>query len=210
MRQPQSINALEEFSRVRLSKTFFMRDFLYSDIAALKGFANLPDDPDLAIYVGKQLCENLLEPLQDVFGRVAVRSSYRSSEVNQFGAANTPNCGSNQRNFARHIWDKRDADGFAGATACVFLPNFYDVFPNEGDWQKLAWWIHDNLPYSSVWVFPKYWAMNINWSENPEKKIISYMPPKGTLTSPEKPNFSGDHKELWKDIIPHFPKAATR
>lgn len=30
--------ALTEFGRVRLSKTFFMRDFLFSDIASVHGF----------------------------------------------------------------------------------------------------------------------------------------------------------------------------
>jgi hypothetical protein len=207
MKQPKTIKALEEFSRVRLSKNFFMRDFLYSDIAALNGFSNLPDDPDLAILAGTQLCENLLEPLQDVFGRVAVRSSYRSSEVNQFGNDNKLNCASNQKNYGHHIWDRRDSNGFAGATACVCLPNFYDAFPNEGDWQKLAWWIHDKLPYSTLYFFPKYWAFNINWSENPKRQIDSYTSPTGTLTSPAKANQGGEHRKLWQDIVGFFPKA---
>src|SRR3569832_1131818 len=33
MKQPQSMRALEELGRVRLSKNFFMRDFLYSEVA---------------------------------------------------------------------------------------------------------------------------------------------------------------------------------
>ena len=32
MRTPTTVRGLEEFSRVRLSRSFFMRDFLYSDI----------------------------------------------------------------------------------------------------------------------------------------------------------------------------------
>jgi hypothetical protein len=35
----------EEVIRVRLSRWFFMRDFLYSDISNLHGIANLPADP---------------------------------------------------------------------------------------------------------------------------------------------------------------------
>jgi hypothetical protein len=85
MRKPASVDALNNLGRVRLSKSFFMRDFLYSEIAAIHGFANLPDDPDLAIAAGTRLCEELLEPLQDVFGRIAVRGSYRSREVNALG-----------------------------------------------------------------------------------------------------------------------------
>ena len=85
MKKPASVASLTEFGRVRLSKTFFMRDFLFSDIASIHGFNNVPDNPDLAIAAGTRLCEDLLEPLQDRFGRIAVRSAYRSAEVNGFG-----------------------------------------------------------------------------------------------------------------------------
>ena len=53
------------------------RDFLFSEIAAVEGLSNLPDDPELAIAAGRGLCENLLEPLQATFGRIAIRSAYR-------------------------------------------------------------------------------------------------------------------------------------
>jgi hypothetical protein len=49
MKAPMTVRAAEAFSRVRLSRTFFMRDFLYSEIAAIEGMVNLPDDLDLAI-----------------------------------------------------------------------------------------------------------------------------------------------------------------
>ena len=51
-----------------------MRDFLYSEIANFYGIQNIPENPDLAIEVGKRLCEELLEPLNATFGRLAVRS----------------------------------------------------------------------------------------------------------------------------------------
>ena len=78
MRKPQSINALEELGRIRLSKSFFMRDFLYSEISNFYKIPNIPDDPDLAIKAGTKLCEELLEPLQETFGRIEIRSAYRS------------------------------------------------------------------------------------------------------------------------------------
>jgi len=53
MRTPTTVRGLEEFSRVRLSPSFFMRDFLYSDISNLHGIPNLPADPDLAIATGR-------------------------------------------------------------------------------------------------------------------------------------------------------------
>ena len=78
MKPPRTVTALNDFGRIRLSQHFYMRDFLFSDIAAVHGLLNAPDDPDLAIAAGIQLCEQLLEPLQRVFGRVAIRSAYRS------------------------------------------------------------------------------------------------------------------------------------
>ena len=59
-----SVQSLTDLGRVRLSKTFFMRDMLHSEIAQVHGLLNVPDDPDLAVEVGTQLCEKLLEPLQ--------------------------------------------------------------------------------------------------------------------------------------------------
>jgi len=144
MKKPTTVSGLTEFGRVRLSKRFFMRDFLFSDIASIHGFNNVPDDPDLAITVGTRLCEDLLEPLQDTFGRIAIRSAFRSVEVNGYGndmqrakkAGYT--CASNPANYAGHIWDRRDKDGFMGATACVVVPSFWDRFQEDGDWLRLA------------------------------------------------------------------------
>jgi hypothetical protein len=70
MRKPKSARALEELGRVRLSESFFMRDFLYSEISAVHGIPNIPDDPDLAIRAGRKLCEEALEPLRARFGRI--------------------------------------------------------------------------------------------------------------------------------------------
>ena len=126
MRTPTTVRGLEEFSRVRLSPSFFMRDFLYSDISNLHGIPNLPADPDLAIATGRCLCEGLLEPLQATFGRLAIRSAYRSQAVNAYGNAHHHNCASNERNYARHIWDRRDARGSMGAMACIIISWFVD------------------------------------------------------------------------------------
>ena len=47
-----TVRELTEFGKTRLSANFFVRDFLYSEIAAVHGIANIPDDPDLAIAAG--------------------------------------------------------------------------------------------------------------------------------------------------------------
>jgi len=77
VRTPKSVRSAEALGRVRLSHTFFMRDFLHSEIGNVHGIPNLPDDPDLAIAAGKRLCQELLEPLQRTFGREIGRASCR-------------------------------------------------------------------------------------------------------------------------------------
>ena len=93
---PVSVRTLEDFTRIRLSSSFFMRDFLYSEIAVIEGMRNLPKDPELAIAAGRALCEYLLEPLQATFGRLSIRSAYRSPEVNHFGNSHFQSCANNE------------------------------------------------------------------------------------------------------------------
>ena len=206
MRKPQSMRGLEDLGRVRLSENFFLRDFLHSEIAALHGMSNIPENPDLAIAAGRQLCETLLEPLQATFGRLHIRSAYRSPEVNDFGNRNNLNCAVNAKNYAGHIWDVRDGEGRMGATACIAVPWVWDRFQAEGDWQRLAWWIHDHLPYHTLEFFPKLWAVNIQWREEPERIITSFAKPRGTLTKPGMDNHAGDHSHHYAG----FPTLARR
>jgi hypothetical protein len=206
MKKPTSVDSLNNLGRVRLSKSFFMRDFLYSEIASIHGLANVPDDPDLAIEAGKRLCELLLEPLQDAFGRIAVRGSYRSAEVNALGNREMRagrkgyNCSLNESSAAGHIWDLLDDRGLMGATACITVPGFIDRWNERGDWRRLAWWIHDHLPYSSLCFFPVNWAVNIRWREVPERRIDSFVWPRGTLTRPGMANHEGSHEDWWRGI----------
>jgi hypothetical protein len=176
-----------------------MRDFLYSEIANVHRIANLPDDPELAIVAGKRLCEELLEPLQATFGRIAIRSAYRSSSVNAYGNAHGYNCASNPRNYARHTWDRRDAQGM-GAMACIAVPWLVDRMQSGTTWQAMAWWIHDHLPDSELQFFPKLAAFNIGWHEVPKRTIFSYAAPRGYLTKPGFPNHAGDHGSLYADF----------
>ena len=201
MKSPKSVAKLEELGRVRLSQNFFMRDFLYSEIANLHGLSNIPEDPDLAIEAGSRLCQELLEPLNATFGRIAIRSAYRSAAVNGFGNANGYPCARNEANYADHIWDRRDAKGRMGATACIVIPWLADRVETGADWRSMAWWIHDHLPYSTLYFFPIRAAFNIQWREEPERRIDSYMTPRGTLTKPGMANHDGDHSS-WYDGFP--------
>jgi hypothetical protein len=201
MRKPKSVRSAEALGRVRLSPSFFMRDFLYSEIANVHGFSNLPDNPELAIAAGRMLCNELLEPLQATFGRIAIRSAYRSPEVNAYGNAHYQSCGSNASNAGRHIWDQRSADGGMGAMSSIAIPWLVDRLGKEATWQAMAWWIHDQLPYSELQFFPKLAAFNIGWHEYPKRRITSFAAPRGLLTKPGLPNHTGSHRSEY----PGFP-----
>jgi len=204
MRKPASMKALEKLGRVRLSEHFFMREMLHSEIASFHGIPNIPDDPDLAIAAGSRLCEELLEPLHATFGHVSIRSAFRSVEVNTYGHERSNkgyNCGETTWNYARHVWDRRDAEGFLGATACIVIPWFIPRYEAGTPWQALAWWVHDHLPYSDMAFFPTYAAFNLRWCEKPNRRIESFAKPKGCLTKPGMANHSGDHSSEY----PGFP-----
>lgn len=202
MLAPKTVKSLENLGRTRLSRSFYFRDFLYSEIANIYGLQNIPDDPALAITAGTRLCVDLLQPLNDVFGGIAIRSGYRSCGVNAFGNKHGHSCSQNERTYANHIWDRRDSDGHMGATACIVIPWFADRYATGADWRALAWWIHDHLPYSELYFHPKLAAFNITWCEAPKRKISSYIAPKGCLTKLGMDNHGGSHAVLYEG----FPK----
>ncbi|MBD3662767.1 hypothetical protein H9Q16_02420 [Sulfitobacter sp. TSTF-M16] len=172
--------SLETFGRQRLSKHFFMRDFMYSEINGFHGVPNVPETPDLVLENGRAFCTELLDPLEETFGRVAVRSGYRAPDLNRYGNENKLNCARNGNPLECHIWDRAaGAEAIAGAS--IVIPWFADRYADGRDWRDLAWWIHDHLPYSDIWFFPKLAAFNLVWRASPLRTISSYIAPRGTL-----------------------------
>lgn len=205
-----SVAALNDYGRTRLSKHFFMREMLYSEVSNLYGISNIPEDPDLAIAVGRRLAEEILEPLHERFGHVSIRSAYRSPELNSFCNERFKTgdsacwCTDNQMNAARHIWDRRDGDGKLGATATVFVPAYLDHYQASGDYRPLAWWIRDNVPsYAELFFFRPLCAFNIRWYEGSTDQAISFLDPphRELLTRRGEPGFEGDHTQFYAAVI---------
>lgn len=180
MRSPKSMWSLETLGRVRLSKHFYMRDFLYSEIGNMHRVRNVPPDPELTIANGRMLCTQLLDPLEETFGRLAIRSGYRSPELNGYGNRHKLNCAANDNPIECHIWDVGHGDKAVAGTSLV-IPWFADRYEAGRDWRDLAWWIHDHLPYSEMWFFPKLAAFNLVWRPKPLRTISSYIAPRGML-----------------------------
>jgi len=216
MPPPDSVSALTELGRVRLSEHFFMREMLYSEVANFHGLSNMPDDPQLAIAVGRRLCGDILEPLHRAFGHVTVRSAFRSAAVNAFcnkryvesdGADTGYYCSDNTYSAARHIWDRRDDAGFMGGTVSVVIPWYLPRFEETGDPRPLAWWIKDHIPaYSELMFFPWLCAFNVRWYEGPGDKAIILDDGKEEelLSDRTMANFDEDHSALY-DGFPAMP-----
>ena len=203
MRSPLSVHTLEDFGRVQLSNSFFMREFLYSEISQIEKIPNIPSDPEMAIRVGKRLCEDVLEPIQERLGRILVRSAYRSAEVNAEGAKNKNQygCAGNSANAARHIWDLCDSEKLVGAMACIVVTSYLPFFERTRNWQALGWWIHDHIPgYSEIEFFTKAppLALNISWHERPKKTVHAWAPRRTCLTKPGMSNHGGDHRSEYQ------------
>lgn len=196
------IESLNDFARVRLSKHFFMRDFLFSETASVLGLNNVPNNKELAIEAGKGLCQNVLEPIQDAWGRIHIRSAFRSEEVNQAGNEIGASCSTNDRNYGGHIWDVEgtaaDGNKYPGATACIVIPAYLEYYEQTGDWTSLAWWIHHHVPaVRDMYFFPKLCAFNISWFGYAEQ-------PKTISTYIEDPNTGHKKRILNKNVISDF------
>src|SRR5450759_3172396 len=70
-----------DLEKTRLSKNFILRDFLFSTESACMGLSNFPEDPAMVIRAGKALCEKILEPVLERFGRCAITFGYQCREA---------------------------------------------------------------------------------------------------------------------------------
>ncbi|WP_166417102.1 hypothetical protein [Cochlodiniinecator piscidefendens] len=196
--------SLETLGRVRLSKYFYMREFLYSEIGNFHQIQNIPDNPDLAIQAGKMLCSQLLDPLVETFGVVSVRSGFRCAALNDFGNENALNCAATHADRAGHVWDHLDGDGNMGAGASIVIPWFADQYEQGRHWHDLAWWVHDHLPYSEMRFFPKLCAFNLMWNEAPKRDIRGWIGGNSVLLKKGKlPDLSpSDREKKYTDFPP--------
>ena len=160
---------LDRLGRVRLSTNFYMRQFLYSEIAVMSGIINFPDNPDLAVRTGTQLCKQILEPIVSRYGQIVLRSGFRSVAVNGFGALHRLQCASNANNYAYHIWDHVDANGHCGASACLIIPAVNTAkFAAVAD---LVAFIKSELNFNEVAFFARETSFNIGWHEHPVRSV---------------------------------------
>jgi len=59
------------------------------------------------------------------------------------------------------------------ALETIMINRFIPSYDTLKDWQAIAGYIHDNLSYSQLYVFPKSRAFKTRWHEKPVKGIDS-------------------------------------
>ncbi len=204
------VTTLTEYGRQQLSTHFFMREMLYSEVSSFYGIPNIPENPELALEVGREVASRLLEPLKRAFGHVSVRSAYRSPTLNafcneRFQAGDTACwCTDNSINAARHIWDRRDNDGYLGGIVTVFVPAYLEHYRKTGDYRPLAWWIRDHIDdYAELFFFRNLCAFNIRWYQGPAEKAIWFLDPpvRSLLIKADMGGFDGDRGQFYRGII---------
>ena len=109
---------------MNLSRNFTLSELIKSDTAIRKGINNNPNAEQIEKL--KALCENILQPVRDQFGRVKVTSGFRSVDL-CLAIGSSSN--------SQHA--KAEAADFE----CVGVDN-----------AELADWIKDNLPYDQLIV----------------------------------------------------------
>jgi hypothetical protein len=107
---------------MNLSRNFTLQELIKSDTAIRKGINNNPSAGQVEKL--KLLCENILQPVRDHFGRVQITSGYRSPEL--CIAVNSS-------------LDSQHTKAEAADFECPDIDN-----------AELADWIHKNLEYDQL------------------------------------------------------------
>ena len=109
---------------MNLSRNFTLSEFIKSDTAIRKGINNNPNAEQIEKL--KALCENILQPVRDHFGRVKITSGFRSVDLCMAIGSSA---------------NSQHAKAEAADFECVGVDN-----------AELADWIKNNLPYDQLIV----------------------------------------------------------
>ena len=109
---------------MNLSRNFTLSELTKSDTAIRKGINNNPNAEQIEKL--KALCENILQPVRDHFGRVKITSGFRSVDLCMAIGSSA---------------NSQHAKAEAADFECVGVDN-----------AELADWIKDNLPYDQLIV----------------------------------------------------------
>jgi hypothetical protein len=187
----------EDLARVRLSKNFILRDFLFSTEAAVLGLSNLPEDNEMVIRAGKALCEKVLEPILAQFGRFAITFGYQCREAIEYGIS--PDKLTNPRSSNPHSWD-RGTFGKEVYARVDILP--FCVEDGEVSKHEFARWCMMNLDVDLLMLWRHSNGCCITISPQPRRAWLEWGSP--SMGEPRRTDYMGTH--YWREIYPNLPE----
>lgn len=196
----------EALARVRLSQNFILRDFLFSTDAAVHGFNNFPENPDMVVRAGRELCEKVLEPVLAQWGRFAITFAYQSREALEFKwpqeKRDTKSHNSNPHHWDRgsfgdEIYARLDILPFCVEDGLVDRHEFGHWLMHNLDIDLLMQWSRSNVYCISIGPKPR--RIWLEWGEMDAPRCTVYM---GTdywhrvypiLSEAQRPKFGPSH-----------------
>jgi hypothetical protein len=153
----------DSLSRVRLSKNFILRDFLFCAESCAKGLSNFPQNPTLVIAAGQALCERVLEPVLAHFGRFAITYGYHSQEstdipLTRTGTTTRPNSSPHhwdRQTFGEQVYARVDILPFCIEDGAVTKHEFGHWLMHKLDVDLLMTWTRSNVQCISISPLPR-------------------------------------------------------
>lgn len=152
----------------QITKNFTLKELTYSDTAYKKNISNIPSEEEYNNM--KTLCEEVLQPIRDHFGKpVRINSCFRCEELNKAvgGAKNS-----------------QHRTGQAADIEIIGMSNY-----------ELAQWIRDNLEYDQLIL---EYANNISQDKNSGWVHVSFVSKKSNRKQVLTINNNGTKLGLYK------------
>jgi hypothetical protein len=193
-RQMPTGKQYEELSRIRLSKNFILRDFLFSTECAARGFTNYPEDVDAVVQAGKLLCDKVLEPVLEKWGRFWITFGYMSREGIEDGWS-VDEREANPHGSSPHQWDRKTWGDEVYARVDI-LP--ICIVDEEVTKHEFGHWLMHNLDIDLLmqWGYSKGSCITI--SPKPRRVWLEWGKP--SLGQPQRTDYMAT--DYWKRIYP--------
>lgn len=191
-----TVREYEVLARVRLSQNFILRDFLFSTDAAAHGFSNFPEDPDMVVRAGRELCEKVLEPVLARWGRFAITFAYQSREALEFKWTQEKR-DTKGRNSNPHHWD-RGSFGDEVYARLDILP--FCVEDGLVDRHEFGHWLMHNLDIDLLMQWSRSSVYCISISPKPRRIWLEW----GEIDAPRCTTFMGT--DYWHHVYPNLPE----
>ena len=188
----------EKLARVRVSKNFILRDFLFSTESSARGLSNYPEDPDAVIRAAKALCGKVLEPLLAKFGQFAITLGYQSRECIDYGLSKAKR-EEDPHSSNPHQWDRFSFGNEVYARIDILPFCVEDGLVTK---HEFGHWLMHNLDIDLLMQWRRSNVFCITISPRPRRVWLGWGSSK--LGEPKQEIFIG--ADYWRRVYPSLSK----